>query len=112
MPGFPVGGHIWVLHRCTVKGCAEGYVTVDGNEKLRRPICAAPKSHVQLRPDLPTIVQCCTNYPVHGGKSQAASKYCELHARYHDIASDSTSFTHHHQKESLILPIQQWRSQP
>ena len=45
----------WALHRCDVKGCAEGYVTVDGNEKLRRPMCAAPHSRIQVRPDLPTI---------------------------------------------------------
>ena len=83
----------WALHRCTVKGCTEGCVTIDGNEKLRRPICAAPKSHVQLRPDLPTVVQCCTNYPVHGGKSQTASKYCELHARNDAIASDAMILT-------------------
>ncbi len=79
----------WALHRCTVKGCAEGYVTIDGNEKLRRPICAAPKSRVQLRPDLPTVVQCCTNYPVHGSKSQTASRYCELHAE-DDVSGSDT----------------------
>ena len=28
----------WALHKCTVKGCTEGYITIDGNEKLRRPI--------------------------------------------------------------------------
>ena len=54
------------MHKCKVKGCAEGYVTVDGNEKLRRPMCAAPRSRIQIRRDLPTIVQCCTNYPVLG----------------------------------------------
>ena len=69
----------WVMHKCKVKGCAEGYVTVDGNEKLRRPMCAAPRSKIRIRSDLPTIVQCCTNYPVMGGKHQAASRYCSVH---------------------------------
>ena len=32
----------WVMHKCKVKGCAEGYATVDGNEKLRRPnVCCS-----------------------------------------------------------------------
>ena len=35
----------WALHGCTVKGYTEGF---DGNEKGGRPICAAPKSQVQL----------------------------------------------------------------
>ena len=83
----------WTLHRCNVKGCTEGYITIDGNEKLRRPICAAPKSRVQLQHDLPIVAQCCTNYPVHGGKSQVASKYCELHARDDVITSDATNIT-------------------
>ena len=51
----------WVMHSCKVKGCQEGYVTVDGNEKLKRPICAAPRCHVKFCKDLPTIVECCTN---------------------------------------------------
>ena len=48
----------WVMHKCKVKGCAEGYVTVDGNEKLRRPMCAAPRSRIQTCRDLPTICTC------------------------------------------------------
>ena len=44
-------------------------------------MCAAPRSRIQIRRDLPTIVQCCTNYPVLGGKHQAASRYCSMHTR-------------------------------
>ena len=74
----------WVMHKCGTKGCAEGYVTVDGNEKLRRPICAVPHSKSQIRKDLPKIVQCCTNFPILGGKNQAPNKYCEVHAQDYD----------------------------
>ena len=36
----------WVHHSCDVKGCKEGLATIDGNEKIRRSMCAAPKSKV------------------------------------------------------------------
>ena len=36
----------WVQHSCKVAGCKEGMVTIDGNEKLTRTMCAAPKSKV------------------------------------------------------------------
>ena len=36
----------WVHHRCNVPGCNEGMVVIDGNEKLTRAMCAAPKSKV------------------------------------------------------------------
>ena len=40
-----------------------------------------------------TVVQCCTNYPVHGGKNQTASQYCEVHAEDHVYASDTVILT-------------------
>ena len=33
---------------------SEGYVTVDGIEKFRHPMCAAPKGTVKLPPAFPT----------------------------------------------------------
>ena len=79
----------WVMHQCLVRGCAEGYGTVDGNEKLRRPICAAPKLKVRMRHDLPVIVQCCTNYPLLGGKYQLPSWYCAQHVEDTDSVSEN-----------------------
>ena len=61
---------------CT--GCKEEYVTVDGNEKLKRPKCAAPHSCIQLCSDLPSIVQC-TKYRTLGGKRKSSSHYCDDH---------------------------------
>ncbi len=69
----------WIHHSCSVKGCAEGYVTVDGIEKVRRPMCAAPKEKVKLPPGFPNYIQCCPNSPVHGGKSSKASRFCSDH---------------------------------
>ena len=69
----------WVMHRCGVKGCAEGYVTVDGNEKLWRPTYAAPCSKLKIQRDLPMIVQCCTNSPQIGGRRKSSSRFCPLH---------------------------------
>ena len=67
----------WVMHSCHIKGC-KGYVTVDGNEKLR-PKCAAPHSCIQIQNDLPIIVKCCTKYPTLDGKHKSASRYCDQH---------------------------------
>lgn len=72
----------WVMHSCHIKGCREGYVTVDGNEKLKRPKCAAPHSRVRLRRDLPEVVHCCTNYPTLGGKYKSPSRYCDEHKHF------------------------------
>ena len=69
----------WVKHACQTPGCAEGYVTIDGNEYLRRSKCALPKEKVKLRKDLPEVVRCCTNSPLPGGKNQKPSKFCIDH---------------------------------
>ena len=44
----------WIQHECDVKGCKEGYITVDGNCKLHRAICAAQSDMLQLE-NLPKI---------------------------------------------------------
>ena len=41
----------WVRHKCRTTGCAEGYVTVDGNEYLKRAKCSLPKEKMKLRRD-------------------------------------------------------------
>ena len=41
----------WVMHSCQLKGCKKGYVTVDRNEILKRPKCAARK-HLSILPNL------------------------------------------------------------
>ena len=69
----------WVDHTCNTPGCKEGYITVDGNEYLKRSKCALPKEKVRIQRDLPTIYRCCTNSPVPGGKSQKPSKFCAAH---------------------------------
>ena len=32
----------WIHHSCEVPGCSEGYIRVDGLEKVSRTMCAAP----------------------------------------------------------------------
>ena len=71
----------WVQHSCKTPGCSEGYITVDGNEYLKRSKCALPATKVKIRKDLPPIFQCCTNSPQPGGKSQEPSKFCEMHMK-------------------------------
>ena len=43
----------WISHECKRPGCTEGYVTIDGNEYLKRSKCAAPIEKIKPRKDLP-----------------------------------------------------------
>ena len=69
----------WVHHVCNVPGCKEGMVTIDGNEKVNRTVCAAPKNKVKCDVNHINLVQCCTRSPITGGKHQSSSKFCESH---------------------------------
>ena len=79
----------WIQHTCKRPGCAEGYITVDGNEYLRRSKCALPITKVKARKDLPTIALGCYKSPITGGKSQAASKFCAEHQKTEGISFES-----------------------
>ena len=76
----------WIHHRCEVPGCTEGYISVDGLEKVRRPMCAAPKEKLSVNKGEGNFIKCCTNTPTLGGKSQKASKFCweHLHLQEND----------------------------
>ena len=63
------------MHRCQTKGCSEGYATVDGVEKIRRPMCAVPKDKVKVLPNCPNVIQCCPNTPVLGGKNKSPQSF-------------------------------------
>ena len=67
----------WIHHTCEVPGCSEGYISVDGLEKVCRTMCAAPKIHASKEEG--NFIKCCTNTPALGGKSQKAFKYCWEH---------------------------------
>ena len=67
----------WIRHTCEVPGCSEGYISVDGLEKVCRTMCAAPKIHASKEEG--NLIQCCTNTPALGGKSQKAFKHCWEH---------------------------------
>ena len=69
----------WVQHECNVSGCKEGMVTIDGNEKLTRAMCAAPKEKTKCPVNHINLVQCCVRSPVTGGRHQVSSKYCSFH---------------------------------
>ena len=69
----------WIQHVCLYKGCQEGYVTVDGNCKLRRPICAAKGELEEIGPGLPKVFRCCPNTPILGNQSKKANTFCEEH---------------------------------
>lgn len=79
----------WVTHTCKTPGCSEGYVTVDGNEYLKRSKCALPMEKVKIRKDLPQVYKCCPNSPLPGGKNQKPSKFCASHQSHNgETASD------------------------
>ena len=62
-------------------------VTLDGNEKLTRAMCAAPKEKVKCPVNMINLVQCCTKSPLKGGQHQSASKFCETHQNLAPAAS-------------------------
>ena len=76
----------WIHHRCEVPDCIEGYISVDGLEKVCRLMCAAPKEKLVVNKGEGNFIKCCTNTPTLGGKSQKASKFCweHLHLQEND----------------------------
>ena len=54
-------------------------VTIDGNEKLTRAMCAAPKEKVKCVVNHINLVQCCSRSPSTGGRHKKSSKYCDVH---------------------------------
>lgn len=92
----------WISHECDVKGCSEGYVTIDGLEKVSRTICAAPKEKLKLPPGLPNIVQCCQNT---GGKHAKASKFCHLHQDLQGERSSASSSATTHLSDASQLAM-------
>ena len=71
----------WIDHVCNVKGCRERYATIDGNEKVHRIMCASDKSSVYIDAAKFSIMTCCPNTPVVGGKHQQPSKFCDMHSQ-------------------------------
>ena len=65
-----------------------GYVSLDGLEKISRPMCALPKERVVAGRSRETrclnITQCCPNNLVMGGKYQKPSSYCIEHINNQD----------------------------
>jgi hypothetical protein len=37
----------WIQHKCEKKGCAEGYNSFDGLEKVYRLMCATPREKIR-----------------------------------------------------------------
>ena len=60
-----------------------GYASLDGLEKICRPMCALPKERAVAGRNRETrclnITQCCPNTPVMGGRHQKPSKFCAEH---------------------------------
>ena len=92
----------WVSHQCTLKGCSEGFAVVDGNEKLNRTVCAAPRSKVCLPNQHICMTTLCCRSPVTGGKHVQASKFCALHVVDNSGTSSSSQGT---QSSSTSLQI-------
>ena len=67
----------WVHHQCLTKG--EGFAVIDGNEKINRAICAAPKTRVAIPKEYIYMTSMCTRSPTTGGKHARPSKFCEHH---------------------------------
>ncbi|CAG2216851.1 unnamed protein product [Mytilus edulis] len=68
----------WIHHSCAVKGCTEGYVTIDGNEKLRRSICSQSGEKILSSEGL-RVQDCCPEDPGFGGRFKKPVKFCVNH---------------------------------
>ena len=66
---------------------------VDGNEKINRPICAAPKSKVSLPAQHICMTNLCSRSPVTEGK-HIKSKFCTHHANLDQQSTSSTPTLH------------------
>ena len=69
-------------------------ITIDGNEKLTRAMCAAPKEKVNCHMNHINLVQCCTWSPSTGGRHLTSSKYCSLHQHLDLSASENVKESH------------------
>ena len=56
-----------------------GYASLEGLEKICRPMCALPNESDCRKEQSNTLSQCCPNNPVMGGKHQKPSTYCSEH---------------------------------
>ena len=63
-----------IQHKCDKQGCKDGFIVIDGNEKLYRNKCAAERKDIQrLDKGEPNLVEVCINTPDY------KSKYCKEH---------------------------------
>ncbi len=71
-----------------------GYCSLDGNEKLCRPMCAAPKTKTVAGNTSETrplkVIHCCPETPLMGGKNKKPSKLC----KFHDTSTSTSTATH------------------
>ena len=66
----------FLKHECTSDiGCALKLAIIDGNEKNKRKLCSAPKTHIADNLGKPNFYKLCTGNPLLGKKS----KFCESH---------------------------------
>ena len=107
----------WVKHVCNVPGCKEGYISVDGNEKLKRPMCAAPQSKQHLTGNsksMPQMLTCYENTPLYGNSSLKPSKYWVDHLHLQKVGSKelNTNFNHKHNVTGTNNPPQRLHASP
>lgn len=78
----------WTKHKCQNKGCILRGFVIDGNEKLYRRICSAPKERVICsNKKFPNYYRMCINSPKFGAEGYSKSKgttLCELHLQTND----------------------------
>ena len=70
---------------------------LDGNEKVTRTMCSAPKCKVKLPSTGISVMSVCPNTPKLGGGGHQASKYCTVHKDLEDtVVLDLTSDPENH----------------
>ena len=69
----------WRSHVCNEVGCKERFIVMDGNEKLSRLVCAAPRTKVFGNHGEVNHYQLCINNPIRGNQYNPNSKFCKSH---------------------------------
>jgi len=54
-------------------------------------MCCAPKAAVKLDKGRFSLMSCCPNTPIGGGKHQLPSKYCSIHVNLEEVGTQSES---------------------
>lgn len=91
----------WVDHKCNINGCNMNFMVIDGNAKVRRPMCAA-NQYVSVSENTPNIIKCCPRSPITGNKDKSCEEFCTDHLWMKDAILQPKPITPEIQNEERL----------